>query len=377
MIGVRKSGLWVAAALLLLIVSGCGGSSSDPGGSEQPLRIGSWNLLHLGWDNGKNLRAVAAVAAQFDLLAIQELMDPVALRRLDKQLEQYTGVSWGHLASEAEGRTGYQEHYGFVWRRDRVMFTGKAITYIDAKQRFAREPFSALFIGLRHGKTIALATVHIVFGDSQADRRPEIRALSDYWHWFRGTYSDADVYVLAGDMNMPPGDPAWNELERSARALITDHATTLSTSPHEYASLYDQIVVADHWARNHAFAAGVFVYPRAYDWGWSVREAVSDHLPVYVVLGHSGFQLREFGANLDTIISGDAPNRPACIRLNGAPSERLVALPHVGPVMARAIVDGRPWSAIDELVQIDGLSAAYVQDIKATHDVCIPVKPRR
>src|SRR5690625_1173634 len=94
----------------LILITCCAGAYG------QSLRIGSWNLLHAGWDNQKNWSAMAAVAAQFDLLAVQEVMTPAALGRLDRALESYTGVEWAYLASEAEGRTRYQEHYGFVWR---------------------------------------------------------------------------------------------------------------------------------------------------------------------------------------------------------------------------------------------------------------------
>ena len=64
------------------------------------LAIGSWNIQHLGWDNGKDMAAVAAVAARFDLLAVQELMDPAALQRLERRLEERTGEAYWLPRSE-------------------------------------------------------------------------------------------------------------------------------------------------------------------------------------------------------------------------------------------------------------------------------------
>lgn len=139
-------------------------------------------------------------------------MEPAALTRLDSQLESYTGTEWGHLASEAEGRTSYREHYGFIWRTDKVAYADRAVNYADDRDLFAREPYSAAFHRLDTGQTVALATVHIKFGDSQADRRPEIVALSRYWTWLAEFYPDADLRVLAGDMNMEPDDAGWHSI---------------------------------------------------------------------------------------------------------------------------------------------------------------------
>lgn len=205
--------------LIILFAIGlfCAGATTA---ATATVRIASWNTLHSGWQNEKHFEAVAAVMAQFDLIAVQELMEPTALARMDNALEDWTGQQWQHLASEAEGRTSYKEHYGFLWRTDRIVFTGQAVSYIDDRAAFARDPFAAVFRSKGNGRRIALATVHIRFGDSQADRRPEIRALAHYWRWLAQIYPDADLRVLAGDMNMAPDDPAW-------RHNVVDHAGTI------------------------------------------------------------------------------------------------------------------------------------------------------
>lgn len=51
--------------------------------------IGSWNIKHLGWNNDKVFDAVTHVANHFDLLAIQELMDP--MHRMERELEAISG----------------------------------------------------------------------------------------------------------------------------------------------------------------------------------------------------------------------------------------------------------------------------------------------
>lgn len=358
-----RAGLVAGAVLLLVFSSAALGTT----------RIGSFNLLHYGWNNHKNVPAVAAVAAQFDLIAIQELMKPEALAGLEKALEQRTGVAWEHMASGAKGRSTYREHYGFIWRTDKVAYTGRAVSYIDDRDLFAREPFSAVFKRLDTGDTIALATVHIMFGDSKADRRPEIVALSRYWAWLSEVYPDADLQVLTGDMNMPPTDKGWQALDKHARLLITRGKSTLSTTPGQYASLYDQIVVPDAW-QGEAHTAGIFVYPRAYGWGWAVRDQISDHLPVYLVLGNDTFTLRDYGDVSGLMVAAKQPAAPTCIGLNVATAKRLAELPHVGAARAKAIIAGRPWQSIKALVSIKGLSKNRVGNIATSGLLCDPVR---
>lgn len=73
------------------------------------LRIGSWNIRHLGWNNGKDFASVARVAEQFDFLAVQELMEPAAaLTKLRDGLEQRTGVAWRQFSSGAVGGGTYE-----------------------------------------------------------------------------------------------------------------------------------------------------------------------------------------------------------------------------------------------------------------------------
>lgn len=45
------------------------------------LCLGSCNVRHLGWNNSKDLEAVAAVVEQFDFLAVQELIEPAVPTR--------------------------------------------------------------------------------------------------------------------------------------------------------------------------------------------------------------------------------------------------------------------------------------------------------
>ncbi|QIE47755.1 hypothetical protein G5B38_19225 (plasmid) [Pseudohalocynthiibacter aestuariivivens] len=98
--------------------------------------IANWDIEHLGWNNGKDLAAVAEVASRFDLLAVQEVMSEEIPYALEAALEARTGAEWDTLQSHAVGRGSYKEFYAFLYRPD-------TITWVDGAVVFARKPFSA------------------------------------------------------------------------------------------------------------------------------------------------------------------------------------------------------------------------------------------
>lgn len=356
-------------ALLLLLASAAAGAE---------LRIASWNVEHLGWDNAKSYPAVARVASQFDLLALQEVMAPEAVAELERALEAATQQDWGSLVSHAVG-DGYQEHYAFIWREAAVAYVDGAVVYVDDRDAFAREPFSARFRDRGSGEVLAAATVHILYGDGVADRTPEIRALRRYWAWLGEIYPEqTERRLLMGDFNLPPDHPAWAPLKEVARPAPIAAATTLSSTDGAYASRYDHLWLP----RRHRLAVtgqGVLRFPELLaetsgrPWRHEAARAhVSDHAPVYVLLD---------GAELHPAPQGPLhppgdPQAPAataaadCIDLNRAGAQRLQALPHIGPERAAAVVAGRPWSGVAELERIDGIGPARRADIAAAQRVC-------
>ncbi|MDR5888033.1 MULTISPECIES: endonuclease/exonuclease/phosphatase family protein [Halomonas] len=332
--------------------------------------IGSWNLEHLGWNNDKRLDLVARVAGRFDLLAVQELMNDEALAALEQELEAVSGEAWSSMASHAVGRSRYQEHYGFLWRESRIASLGGGAVYIDRGDVFAREPFSARFRDRENDDAFVAATVHVVYGDGLADRRPEVEALADYWQWLDEAYPDTPR-MLMGDFNMAPDDPAWAPL----RALgvvpaLNGQATTLGTTPGRYASPYDNI-----WYRPDRLspqALGMLRYPALTGLDHvAAREHVSDHAPVYLALHQGELRALPPGAGEVAGAGGASHARAAgCIDLNASSVAMLERLPHIGPARAESIVDGRPWAGSGELSRIDGIAVGRLADIRDSGRLC-------
>ncbi len=327
--------------------------------------VGSWNIKHLGWNNDKAMPQVAHVANHFDLLAVQELMDPAALARLEARLEEVSGEPWSSMASHALGRSSYEEHYGFLWREREVAYEDGAVVFIDRDDVFAREPYSARFRDVEAGDLFTLATVHVVYGDSVSERLPEVEALADYWQWLGETYPETPR-LLAGDFNLAPEHDAWAPL-RAAGAVpaVTEGASTLATTAGEYANLYDNL-----WYDAGRLAPdeqGILRFsellPLAHQ---AARDRVSDHAPVYLAL--NGAALVATPATGGTLLASQPRTR--CIDLNDSSARRLAELPHVGPARAEAIIDGRPWRAPGELTRISGIGDGRLGDIRGSGLLC-------
>lgn len=247
-------------------------------------RVGTWNTMRLGNGDQKSYPALAAVAANVDVLAVQEVMNDEGIQYLKLALEQRTREKWSSLCSSPVGSRSYKEQYCFLSRDSAVQYEDGAVSFLDRKHVFMREPYSARFKSLSDGNTFALATVHIIYGKSAADRTPELKELGNYWEWLEQVYPGEPI-MLMGDFNMPPSDPAFESLRARAIPMVTDGASTLSNTSGRFANLYDN-VFANQSARSMMSGVGIVNYPAmlkvSHEDG---RRAVSDHAPVFFQLG--------------------------------------------------------------------------------------------
>ena len=344
------------------------------------LRLASWNIQNLGWNNDKSYEAVARVASQFDFIAIQELMNEDGLTALVDELETKTNESWGTMFSAPLGTSRYREKYAFIWREGVIEYVDGAVLHLDDREQFAREPYSARFYAPELDLNFIAATVHITYGERVTDRTPEVRALAAYWEWLADIYpEDRNQRILFGDFNLQPHHAAWAPLWEIAQPLITEGATTLSTHDRQYANLYDNIIIPnDH--NLPITGAGISKYPELltqttpHYWSHAkARAHVSDHAPVYLLLGNAALHPMNNG-ELHVPNRSNATQTPTaelrCIDINTASAERLEALPHIGPARAEAIIAGRPWAGYLELIEISGITRERVREMVGEGVLC-------
>ena len=249
--------------------------------AAEPTRIGSWNLMRLGDGDTRDIDGMARVASLFDIIAVQEVMSSAGADRLLARIEATSGEDWDMILSDGIGRGSYKEMYAILWQTDAVSWIDGAVVYADPGDVFAREPLSARF-KTADGLSFVLASTHIIYGDSVAERETEVAALGAYRDWLTASFPGTPVFV-AGDFNLPPDNPAWTAMGVASFPMITAGATTLSSKDRQYANLYDNI-----WAPAGVplpiVSAGIIQYPEKVleiDHE-TARSRVSDHAPVWI-----------------------------------------------------------------------------------------------
>ncbi|MBI1259618.1 MAG: hypothetical protein GC204_19290 [Chloroflexi bacterium] len=177
-----------------------------PRRTDHNVIVGTWNIRGLGglyrkWDENpdspkRNLRALATIAEvirRFDVVAVQEVKrNTLALRTL---LNDFLGPNWGVVLSDVSaGDKGNDERLAFLYDKRRVVPSGLVGEIVlppklqDAEdggeqvlvpaEQFDRTPYIVGFQAAN--ERFALLTVHIRYGNVEADRVDEIRNLARY-----------------------------------------------------------------------------------------------------------------------------------------------------------------------------------------------------
>ncbi|MET3206737.1 UNVERIFIED_ORG: hypothetical protein ABID57_003335 [Arthrobacter sp. UYEF1] len=202
-------------------------TSAIPARTASNLLVGSGNIRALGdltaqWlagpkDSPKRdwhaIACLAAVISRFDVVAVQESRrNPVALKRLLSSL----GPDWRVIISDAtEGAAGNGERIAFLYDSTRVQPSGLVGEIVlppigeDPQRQFARTPYTASFA--RNGVEFTLASVHILWGRSPAERLPEIAAFAQWMHDWAARPNDWNSnLIVLGDFNLDRiGDPLY------------------------------------------------------------------------------------------------------------------------------------------------------------------------
>src|ERR671916_396572 len=192
---------------------------------DRNLLIATWNVRAFGdltekWASSQDdtpkrdlhaLLCIAEIVSRFDVIALQEVKDNLkALRHMLHVL----GPRWGlSLTDVTKGAPGNGERMAFLFDTRRVLPSGLACELVvpqeqleriglDALERqFARTPYAVSF---RAGKeTFVLITLHVLYGESEEERLPEIKAIAE---WLAGWAKDINSWdhnlIALGDFNI-------------------------------------------------------------------------------------------------------------------------------------------------------------------------------
>lgn len=194
---------------------------------DQNLLIGTWNVRAFGglteaWistdgDSPRrdlhSIRVIAEIIRRFDVIALQEIRgDLKALRHTLKVL----GSDWGLLLTDVtRGDLGNNERLGFLFDRRKIQPSGLAAELVipdesfddispgALKRQFARTPYAASF--RCRAQTFILVTLHVLYGDSPAERTPELAAIAtwlDQWARTMNDWEGNHNLIALGDFNI-------------------------------------------------------------------------------------------------------------------------------------------------------------------------------
>ena len=253
--------------------------SATSSADGQDIRVCSFNIRIFS-NNSRDdaeLTDIAQVLKYCDITAIQELRDERVLKRTQAILRQM-GHNYDYQISAAVGR-GVKERYAFLYRADRLSVVTPGRTVPDAADEFIREPYYAQF---RAGNfDFILLTIHLLYGSSAQERRPELLSLARAFDQVRAENPTEQDIILLGDFNFPPDDAGWTALKQSPTMtyLIRPPEKTTITDT----SLYDNIWFQASYVREYTGQAGIIKFDEdmfANDDRRASR-TVSDHRPVW------------------------------------------------------------------------------------------------
>ena len=224
---------------------------------DESLNFATWNIREFGKRSRMPIAIhyIAEILNQFDLIAITEVRS-----NLDDLLKvlKILGPYWDFVFSDyGMDRAGNQERIAYVFDKRMVRFTGLAAEADPPRKKkggkyvseftWWRSPYMASF---RAGNfDFIVLTVHIRWGEREADRIAPLRGLADWVHKRRKDKYVVDKdFIVVGDMNIPSRDSeAYKAISRNGRGLQlpaalealdqNEAATNLSRS-----ATYDQIL---------------------------------------------------------------------------------------------------------------------------------------
>jgi endonuclease/exonuclease/phosphatase family metal-dependent hydrolase len=287
---------------------------------DENLLIATWNLrsfasLTREWTSGdadspkrdlRGLLAIGEIIRRFDVVAIQEVKgDLRALRDLMKWL----GPDWAFLMTDVNlGSAGNSERMAFVFDRRRVELSGLACELVvpqewlgeiaaDAlRKQFARTPYAVSFLSGEH--TFILVTLHVDYGDSSAERIPELKGIARWMReWADRTNTWSHNLVALGDFNIDrQGDPLWEaftstgltvpaDLQDVPRSIFADPEAAATDKYYDQIAWFETTRGAKRLALTYVVGGFVDFLPYVYrDTSLSRQEIsyrVSDHYPLW------------------------------------------------------------------------------------------------
>lgn len=188
---------------------------------ESTMLLATWNIREFdspayGPRTPDSYYFIAEILSRFDIVAVQEVRRDISAL---KQVVKLMGWPWKYIVTDTtEGSPGNDERLAFVYDTRKVHSDGLAgelvLPPVETKEngktvykpvsQIARTPFTA---GFKAGWTnFQLATVHIVYGEAEADDPPRVEEIRQVAKFLADRADEPGRWsanlVLLGDFNI-------------------------------------------------------------------------------------------------------------------------------------------------------------------------------
>ncbi len=244
--------------------------------------IASFNILRLGAVK-KDIVQTAKILKGFDIVGLVEVINRNGVEELVDELNKQSDEKWDyHISPFGVGSSKYKEYFAYVYKKDKVKFIKSEGFYKNGKSSLLREPYGATFQIGNFDFTFVL--VHTIYGNNESQRKAENYKMVDVYNYFQDRDEKENDILIAGDFNLYALDESFRPLYKHADKITyaIDPAIKTTIGAKGRANSYDNFFFSQKYSQEFTGSSGALDFSG--DNPKLMREIVSDHIPVFIVV---------------------------------------------------------------------------------------------
>ena len=244
--------------------------------------IASFNILRLGAAK-KDMVQTAKILEGFDIVGLVEVINRDGVEELVDELNKQSDEKWDyHISPFGVGSSKYKEYFAYVYKKDKVKFIKSEGFYKNGKSSLLREPYGATFQIGNFDFTFVL--VHTIYGNNESQRKAENYKMVDVYNYFQDRDEKENDILIAGDFNLYALDESFRPLYKHADKITyaIDSAIKTTIGAKGRANSYDNFFFSQKYSQEFTGSSGALDFSG--DNPKLMREIVSDHIPVFIVV---------------------------------------------------------------------------------------------
>ena len=244
--------------------------------------IASFNILRLGAAK-KDIVQTAKILKGFDIVGLVEVINRNGVEELVDELNKQSDEKWDyHISPFGVGSSKYKEYFAYIYKKDKVKFIKSEGFYKNGKSSLLREPYGATFQIGNFDFTFVL--VHTIYGNNESQRKTENYKMVDVYNYFQDRDEKENDIFIAGDFNLYALDESFRPLYKHADKITyaIDPAIKTTIGAKGRANSYDNFFFSQKYSQEFTGSSGALDFSG--DNPKLMREIVSDHIPVFIVV---------------------------------------------------------------------------------------------